>query len=30
IQNCEGCDRGFRSPTPGHCRDCRTPLATAA
>ncbi|WP_367321000.1 helix-turn-helix domain-containing protein [Streptomyces sp. HUAS ZL42] len=30
IQNCEGCDRGFRSPTPGHCRDCRTPLAAAA
>ncbi|MGW2334628.1 helix-turn-helix domain-containing protein [Streptomyces sp. NPDC001685] len=30
IQNCEGCDRGFRSPTPGHCRDCRTALAAAA
>ncbi|WP_432194778.1 helix-turn-helix domain-containing protein [Streptomyces sp. bgisy027] len=30
IQNCEGCDRGFRSPTPGHCRDCCAPLATAA
>ncbi|MFF5305225.1 helix-turn-helix domain-containing protein [Streptomyces sp. NPDC013161] len=27
LQNCEGCDRAFRSPTPGHCRDCRTPVA---
>ncbi|MFH8476917.1 helix-turn-helix domain-containing protein [Streptomyces sp. NPDC018000] len=24
FQNCDGCDRAFRSPTPGHCRDCRT------
>ncbi|MFA3873736.1 helix-turn-helix domain-containing protein [Streptomyces sp. MMCC 100] len=24
LQNCEGCDRGFRAPTPGLCRDCRT------
>ncbi|MCX4908514.1 helix-turn-helix domain-containing protein [Streptomyces sp. NBC_00878] len=24
LQNCEGCDRGFRSPEPGaRCRDCR-------
>ncbi|WP_225834048.1 helix-turn-helix domain-containing protein [Streptomyces sp. NK08204] len=23
LQNCEGCDRAFRSATPGHCRDCR-------
>ena len=30
FQTCEGCDRAFRSPTPGRCRDCRTPLATAA
>lgn len=24
IQNCDGCDRGFRSPHPGRCRDCRS------
>lgn len=24
LQTCEGCDRAFRSPTPGHCRDCRS------
>lgn len=24
LQNCEGCDRAFRAPGPGHCRDCRT------
>ncbi|WP_031478851.1 DNA-binding protein [Streptomyces bicolor] len=29
LQTCEGCDRAFRSPTPGTCRDCRTALATA-
>lgn len=23
FQTCDGCDRAFRSPTPGHCRDCR-------
>ena len=23
MQNCDGCDRGFRSPAPGRCRDCR-------
>ncbi|MFC8666737.1 helix-turn-helix domain-containing protein [Streptomyces sp. NPDC057199] len=24
LRNCEGCDRGFRSPEPGaRCRDCR-------
>ncbi|MFD4174264.1 hypothetical protein [Streptomyces anulatus] len=23
FQNCDGCNRVFRSPTPGHCRDCR-------
>ncbi|MDX2679930.1 helix-turn-helix domain-containing protein [Streptomyces soliscabiei] len=24
IRNCDGCDRGIRSPEPGaHCRDCR-------
>lgn len=30
LQTCEDCDRAFRSPTPGLCRDCRTPLATTA
>ncbi|MFC5220843.1 helix-turn-helix domain-containing protein [Streptomyces coerulescens] len=29
FQDCDGCDRPFRSPTPGPCRDCRTALATA-
>ncbi|GHJ00692.1 DNA-binding protein [Streptomyces olivaceus] len=24
VQNCDGCDRGFRAPAPGRCRDCRT------
>ncbi|MEU0191272.1 helix-turn-helix domain-containing protein [Streptomyces afghaniensis] len=23
FQTCEGCDRAFRAPAPGHCRDCR-------
>ncbi|MFE2025281.1 helix-turn-helix domain-containing protein [Streptomyces hygroscopicus] len=23
LQNCDGCDRAFRSPGPGLCRDCR-------
>lgn len=23
LQNCDGCDRAFRSSTPGRCRDCR-------
>ncbi|MFP3987131.1 helix-turn-helix domain-containing protein [Streptomyces sp. E11-3] len=23
LQNCEECDRAFRAPGPGHCRDCR-------
>ncbi|MEV4194438.1 helix-turn-helix domain-containing protein [Streptomyces toxytricini] len=23
LQNCDGCDRAFRSPTPGTCADCR-------
>ena len=30
FQTCEDCDRAFRSPTPGLCRDCRTPLTSAA
>ncbi|MFR0358047.1 helix-turn-helix domain-containing protein [Streptomyces sediminimaris] len=29
FQNCDGCDRAFRSPTPGRCHDCRTSVATA-
>ncbi|MDX2405357.1 hypothetical protein NJO91_19820, partial [Streptomyces microflavus] len=24
FQTCDGCERAFRAPTPGHCRDCRT------
>ncbi|MEY9992255.1 hypothetical protein ABIE67_004287 [Streptomyces sp. V4I8] len=24
FQTCDGCDRPFRAPTPGRCRDCRT------
>ena len=23
LRNCDGCDRAFRAPEPGHCRDCR-------
>ncbi|MET8885413.1 hypothetical protein [Streptomyces rubiginosohelvolus] len=23
FQTCDDCDRAFRSPDPGHCRDCR-------
>ncbi|MEV8242764.1 helix-turn-helix domain-containing protein [Streptomyces rochei] len=23
LHNCDGCDRGFRAPEPGLCRDCR-------
>jgi hypothetical protein len=30
LQNCDGCDRAFRSPAPGRCHDCRTPAVTAA
>ncbi|MEU1482541.1 helix-turn-helix domain-containing protein [Streptomyces sp. NPDC005752] len=30
LQNCDHCDRAFRSRHPGHCRDCRTDLSTAA
>ncbi|MEU3889317.1 helix-turn-helix domain-containing protein [Streptomyces sp. NPDC029041] len=26
LQNCQGCDRAFRAPAPGRCRDCRTDL----
>lgn len=24
LQNCDGCDRAFRSPEPGRCAGCRT------
>ncbi|WP_344013148.1 helix-turn-helix domain-containing protein [Streptomyces thermospinosisporus] len=31
MRNCDGCDRGFRSPHPGAlCRDCRSDLQEAA
>ncbi|UPT42362.1 hypothetical protein [Streptomyces sp. WAC00303] len=30
FQTCEGCDRAFRSPDPGHCRDCRAQYWEAA
>ncbi|MEV6472831.1 hypothetical protein [Streptomyces sp. NPDC051657] len=30
FQTCEGCDRAFRSPAPGHCRDCRAQYGEAA
>jgi len=30
LRTCDSCDRAFRSPAPGRCRDCRTPLAEAA
>ncbi|QER89831.1 hypothetical protein F3L20_01070 [Streptomyces tendae] len=23
LRTCDGCDRAFRAPHPGHCRDCR-------
>ncbi|MFJ9375935.1 helix-turn-helix domain-containing protein [Streptomyces sp. NPDC101455] len=29
LQNCDGCERAFRSPTPGRCHDCRTDLPGA-
>ncbi|WP_395572018.1 helix-turn-helix domain-containing protein [Streptomyces sp. BK79] len=29
LHNCDGCDRGFRAPEPGLCRDCRTPAGPA-
>ncbi|MFJ4469973.1 helix-turn-helix domain-containing protein [Streptomyces sp. NPDC089424] len=25
FQTCDGCDRPFRAPEPGRCRDCRVP-----
>ncbi|GGZ91244.1 helix-turn-helix domain-containing protein [Streptomyces echinoruber] len=30
LQTCDGCDRAFRSPHPGRCRDCRTNLPEVA
>ncbi|MCT6777308.1 hypothetical protein LXH09_11805 [Streptomyces sp. CS7] len=30
FQTCEDCDRAFRSPAPGHCRDCRETRAAYA
>ncbi|WP_326766150.1 helix-turn-helix domain-containing protein [Streptomyces sp. NBC_01591] len=27
FQNCDRCERAFRSPTPGNCRDCREEAA---
>lgn len=28
LQDCDGCDRVFRAPEPGRCRDCRQAQAT--
>ncbi|NEC85114.1 helix-turn-helix domain-containing protein [Streptomyces sp. SID12501] len=30
LRNCDGCDRGFRGPEPGRCRDCRMAVPVAA
>ncbi|MEU6348655.1 helix-turn-helix domain-containing protein [Streptomyces sp. NPDC047072] len=30
LQTCDGCDRAFRAPAPGRCRDCRCDLSEAA
>ncbi|HWU09505.1 MAG TPA: helix-turn-helix domain-containing protein [Streptomyces sp.] len=30
LQNCDRCDRAFRSRHPGHCRDCRAEAHAAA
>ncbi|MEV2246906.1 helix-turn-helix domain-containing protein [Streptomyces sp. NPDC049970] len=30
LQNCDRCDRAFRSRHPGHCRDCRADSRQAA
>ncbi|MBG0853788.1 helix-turn-helix domain-containing protein [Streptomyces spinoverrucosus] len=30
FQTCDGCDRPFRAPVPGRCRDCRTDHPEAA
>ncbi|MFF8034813.1 helix-turn-helix domain-containing protein [Streptomyces sp. NPDC016626] len=28
FQDCDGCNRVFRAPAPGHCRDCRSGFMT--
>ncbi|MFD5618057.1 helix-turn-helix domain-containing protein [Streptomyces yangpuensis] len=28
LRTCDGCERAFRSPTPGHCRSCAPPTTT--
>ncbi|MEU7635567.1 helix-turn-helix domain-containing protein [Streptomyces sp. NPDC039016] len=30
LQTCDGCERAFRAPHPGWCRDCRPDLTEAA
>ncbi|MGW7362261.1 helix-turn-helix domain-containing protein [Streptomyces sp. NPDC054841] len=30
LQTCDTCDRAFRAPEPGHCRDCRPDTGEAA
>ncbi|MFF9983836.1 helix-turn-helix domain-containing protein [Streptomyces erythrochromogenes] len=30
LQNCDGCDKAFRAPTPGRCRSCPPAAAAAA
>ncbi|MFD9426982.1 MULTISPECIES: hypothetical protein [unclassified Streptomyces] len=30
LQTCDGCERAFRSPVPGHCRGCRAEHARSA
>ncbi len=30
LQTCDACDRAFRAPQPGRCRDCRSDLMEAA
>lgn len=30
FQTCDGCERAFRSPYPGRCRDCPPESAAAA
>ncbi|MGW3492646.1 helix-turn-helix domain-containing protein [Streptomyces sp. NPDC001020] len=30
LQTCDGCDRAFRAPGPGRCRDCRGTVREAA
>ncbi|MFJ5308526.1 helix-turn-helix domain-containing protein [Streptomyces sp. NPDC088350] len=27
LQNCDSCDHAFRSPVPGRCHNCRTPVS---